>query len=527
MKKFLFFFSVTALNFLTINTSEAQDGVWKTYSRANSGLIGDSVSSIGFDGNDSLWVAVRQGVAKQTSSGWKAYNTQVEIPSNEIWDIDYTNGSMWFAHHNGVTGFDGSTWKTYTTTNSGLINSPVLHLAHDGQSNLWIGTARGLCRLSPDNSWTSYKHENTPAIPYDGIESITTGQSNTLWMSFIGTAGLVVFPAGSSANAKYIKQDSIPNFPKGPVYIKCLATDWNGNLWAGTNKYGVIRINATGATVFSQQNISAIKNDTIHTVAVDHCGNVWVGSEKGVSMFDGSAWTSISTSTGQLPNDYVYTIEVDASGHVWFGTKGGVTEFKPLPKAVTLLSPGNSAIIENDSVISNWEWDCPNILKYWHEIADNAEFANSKIDTTSASLTESAHKLNINLANSTTYYWRVKAKTDAGWGPFSSTWTFSVNIPSSVEMGNMMSSQCSMMQNYPNPCSDRTTIEFSVPKHQHVTLSIFDMLGRSCKTVMDDVVGPGKCTMSIDLNMIQQNGLYIYRLKVGETVLQRMMHVVR
>jgi hypothetical protein len=53
------------------------------------------------------------------------------------------------------------------------------------------------------------------------------------------------------------------------------------------------------------------------------------------------------------------------------------------------------------------------------------------------------------------------------------------------------------------------------------------MLGRNCKTVMDELVGPGKCSTSIDLNMIQQNGLYIYRLTAGETVLQRMMHVVR
>jgi ligand-binding sensor domain-containing protein len=527
MKKFLLFFSIATLHFLMSDKSVAQSGQWITYSRANSGLIGDSVTSIGFDGNDSLWVAVRQGVTKQTSSGWKAYNTQVEIPSNEIWDINYTNGSLWFAHHNGITGFDGSAWKTYTTDNSALVSSPVLHLAHDDQSNLWIATARGLGRLSANNTWTSYKHANTPAMPYDGIEAMATDPSNTLWMSFIGTSGLVTFPGGNSSNAKYFKQDSIPNFPKGPVYIKCLAIDWSGNLWAGTNKYGVIRINTAGATVFSQQNTPAIKNDTVHAITIDQCGNVWIGTEKGVSMFDGSSWTSISTSTEQVPNEYVYTIEVDASGHVWFGTKGGVTEFKPLPKAVTLLSPANSAMVENDSVISNWEWDCPNILKYWHEIADNPEFGNSKIDTTSPSLTESAHKLTYDLTNNTTYYWRVKAKNDAGWGPFSSTWTFSVNIPSSVEMGNMMSSQCSMMQNYPNPCSDRTTIDFIVPKRQHITLSIYDMLGRNCKTVMDELVGPGKCSTSIDLNMIQQNGLYIYRLTAGETVLQRMMHVVR
>ncbi len=523
MKKILLILGAIAL-VASATGAQAQEGLWKTYSRANSGLLGDSIVAIGFDGNDSLWLAAWQGTAKQSGTGWRLYNTKTDIPSNDIADIVYTNNILWFGHGTGISAFDGTTWTTYTVANSGLVNAPIVDLAADGDADLWIATQRGLGRFTHDKVWSSYKHETVPAIPYNGIQSLAVDASNSVWMSFISTAGLVVFPAGNSAEAKYIKQDSIPGFPKGAVYIKCLAVDESGNLWAGTGRNGIVRINASGATVFSKQTTSGIPNDTINSIAVDHCGNVWVATENGAAMFDGTTWYKFIAGTGQLENNFVYTIEVDGAGHVWFGTKGGITEFKPLPNKPTLLLPAMQSVVTADSVYCKWNWDCPNILQYWFEIADNPDFTNSTIDTLSPSLLLQATALASSLKNNTTYYWRIKAMNDAGWSVFSDTWNFSVDISSGV--GMRMEPRCTMDQNFPNPCNSSTTVRFMVPRHEHISLAIYDVLGRHCASVLEGVVDPGLYTLPLDLTVLPQSGLYIYTLTAGDEILRRTMQVV-
>jgi hypothetical protein len=367
-------------------------------------------------------------------------------------------------------------------------------------------------------------------MPYDGIEALATGiYSNDLWMSFIGTAGLVVFPAGSSANAKYIKQDSIPGFPKGAVYIKCLAVadrDHNpGTLWAGTQKNGVVSINEGGATVYSRATTPAIKNDSIHSVAVDKCNNIWIGTEGGAAMYDGSVWYSFTKESGHLPDNYVYYIKANSAGHVWIGTKGGVTEFRPRPQAIDLLSPLMNMTMNDTIVLCKWEWACPNIEKYMFEIATNEQFAFSTVDSTSESLTQTASKLVTGLTNNTTYYWRVRAKNDAGWGPFSDTWVFHVSYPNDVKM--VKNTGYELKYNYPNPCTDGTLIEFATPRFGQVSIKLFDVLGRERGVIFDAMIGAGKYSVLFDVSKLPESGIYVYRLESGGEIISHAMQVVR
>ena len=48
-----------------------------------------------------------------------------------------------------------------------------------------------------------------------------------------------------------------------------------------------------------------------------------------------------------------------------------------------------------------------------------------------------------------------------------------------------------MGQNYPNPFNPRTTISFSLEKRGHVQLRIYDVAGRSVRTLVDEVQDAG------------------------------------
>jgi ligand-binding sensor domain-containing protein len=63
-------------------------------------------------------------------------------------------------------------------------------------------------------------------------------------------------------------------------------------------------------------------------VAVDPKGNVWVGSDGGLSKFDGTTWRNYNSNNSGLPYAQIKTIAFDAASNVWLALwPGGVTKF--------------------------------------------------------------------------------------------------------------------------------------------------------------------------------------------------------
>jgi photosystem II stability/assembly factor-like uncharacterized protein len=71
-----------------------------------------------------------------------------------------------------------------------------------------------------------------------------------------------------------------------------------------------------------------------------------------------------------------------------------------------------------------------------------------------------------------------------------------------------------LSQNYPNPCNPTTTIEYSIPKSVHVTLKIYDMLGRHIQTLADEQKYAGNYTITFNGSTLA-SGVYIYRFQAG------------
>jgi len=83
-----------------------------------------------------------------------------------------------------------------------------------------------------------------------------------------------------------------------------------------------------------------------------------------------------------------------------------------------------------------------------------------------------------------------------------------------------------LQQNYPNPFNPATTIAYSLAQESHVTLRVYDLLGREVSTLVDGEGMPGSSTVRFDGGKLA-SGLYVYRLKAGDREQSRTMLLLK
>lgn len=72
----------------------------------------------------------------------------------------------------------------------------------------------------------------------------------------------------------------------------------------------------------------------------------------------------------------------------------------------------------------------------------------------------------------------------------------------------------SLGQNYPNPFNPSTTISFSIPESEHVSLKIFDVLGKEVATLVNNKLNAGSYSLQWNAENIS-SGVYFYHMRTN------------
>ncbi|MEK0336545.1 MAG: T9SS type A sorting domain-containing protein [Nitrosopumilus sp.] len=73
----------------------------------------------------------------------------------------------------------------------------------------------------------------------------------------------------------------------------------------------------------------------------------------------------------------------------------------------------------------------------------------------------------------------------------------------------------SLKQNYPNPLNPITTLRYDLPKQSHVTLTIYDLLGRQVKMLVNQTQDAGFKSIQWDASSVP-SGIYFYQINVRQ-----------
>jgi hypothetical protein len=71
-----------------------------------------------------------------------------------------------------------------------------------------------------------------------------------------------------------------------------------------------------------------------------------------------------------------------------------------------------------------------------------------------------------------------------------------------------------LQQNYPNPFNPLTIIRFSIPRREHVTLKVFDVLGREVATLLEGKLDAGGHEVTFKAEQFN-SGVYFYQITTG------------
>jgi len=88
------------------------------------------------------------------------------------------------------------------------------------------------------------------------------------------------------------------------------------------------------------------------------------------------------------------------------------------------------------------------------------------------------------------------------------------SITTGIEQSPELTTSYALRQNFPNPFNPTTTIGYQIPEVSHVTLKVYDVLGREVQTLVNEVEQPGRYEIKFDGTKFS-SGVYFYTLDGG------------
>jgi hypothetical protein len=362
------------------------------YTTDNSELLSDRVTTIFVDSFDVKWFGTDQGISRFDNVSWTDITTGNYLVNNSVRKITYEKMDdkdyIWIATEGGLSQFlfdmNGViSANTYTVENSNVISSDITTFAVDSRHNRWACTPAGLSVLS-GTKWADtsiYMDENREWKSFEEATLFGAAAYDTM-MLIASDNGVIRFSYedadGFTGASAYAKEWS--RLESNDVNFVNL---FDGVQWYGTPEGAFRHYSSETKNGWEEPYTtdSGLVSNNVRVVEIDDNGNIWFGTDKGLSIKTADGWykyptgmqaselkfsssleetvmswnngTGMAVSTG-LINPVVNDIKKDFSGNIWVATNGGIESFATIPgipvenhvvKRVVFVKEGNSGTV--------------------------------------------------------------------------------------------------------------------------------------------------------------------------------------
>ncbi|MDQ7816585.1 MAG: T9SS type A sorting domain-containing protein [Melioribacteraceae bacterium] len=361
-----------------------------------------------------------------------------------------------------------------------------------------------------------------------------------------------------------VNSGSGTNIPSG-LTISSFHIDLNGDVFAGIF-YGYSHYYSTdNGTNWNAIEYYSLNNRTVNAIGSHPNGTVFLGTNYGlVKTTDrGKTWAGVEgfeqpvNSLATLPNGDMLA---GTAGWIYKSTDGGITwiakttgTLATLKRKITYDSKGTiyscSAydFYRSDNGGESWislKNGFPLLNQY---TSSSFSVAISKDDVLYLSTGVGGRYFLVSSDKGTTWNEEMAAQAMSAWQesdfnnagilygrPLYNHLAAGTPNPVSVEEEPEFPSGYELFQNYPNPFNPSTTIQYSIPSTgtkrisslYHVTLKVYDLLGREAATLVDGEKSPGNYKVEWK-SLSLPSGVYYYRLTAGNFLQTRKMVLLR
>lgn len=250
----------------------------------------------------------------------------------------------------GLVEIDGQNVQVFDTSNSILGNDGfsssvyITGIEFDSKGNLWMVNSRTTIPLkvkTKDNEWYQFP------LSFGGNKKYNhflVDKNDQKWVS-LGGSGISVFPAVKDfANAHALTAVSLNGLPNN--YVGAMAEDKDGAVWVGTGKGIAVydcpqKIFESGSSncrtarriksTLDDYTEYLFDTDIVYAIAVDGANRKWVGTSSGAWLLNETGEKlihSFNTDNSPLPSNEVTSIGIHPqTGEVFFGTPQGLASY--------------------------------------------------------------------------------------------------------------------------------------------------------------------------------------------------------
>lgn len=413
---------------------------------------------------------------------WVVYNKQNSpLNSNSVNSVvQDKNGTYWIGLSpekvdtqrigGGLARFDGVNWKFYTTANSQIPSNYVQWVCVDSSGNIWIATINGGVAKFDGTAWQVFNTANSP-ITSNTIYYVTAEKTGAIW---IGTwsDGVVKYDGGNWT-VYHLTEHGMMNDAANFIGI-----DENGKKWIGTDLSGLISFDNTKWIVEGKGALTKSINLSVNSFAIDNNKILWIAGYNSpnyiLARVKDTLWTFYDSTSTLIPPCAAYNgIAVDKYNNKWITTRTGLLKYNN--ESWKLYSKNNSPLpVEN--------------------------FGSAYIDRNN---------------NLVTTLWNYDYPNHYSYG----LWFFNENgvTITDVKRQDILPANYSLEQNFPNPFNPATTIRYSIPAENKVSINVYNILGQKIKELVNETKQAGIFKAEFDGTGLP-SGIYIYQLRSGSFI---------
>lgn len=230
----------------------------------------------------------------------------------------------------------------HISTQNGLSDDYCYSIAVS-HNRAWIGTDAGINSINLETGEVEQITMKN-GLPDNIVVSLNFLNDSTL---LIGTYDMGIWQLNiNSLKFSNLFTSAAMTWTYGP--IKSICTNNKNCIWAGTKENGLVLIKLGEKRnefhIYSELN--GLNSNRILNLLNDAEGNVWIGNEKGVSLYNGSLFEYLTQSDG-LPGKNVIDFLEDKAGNFWVSSEAGVHRLSYATSAHGLVQP----ILDNSNTI--------------------------------------------------------------------------------------------------------------------------------------------------------------------------------